>query len=411
MKKIAIFTSYFKIGQNMSGMGYRTWEFAQTLANYYKINLVVPQESDFGHSKNISFTVLNSSNIEKLIKNVDIVFTLPEVNDEVLLTAARLNKVIISDIAYNPIESLEKDAIKKTTDKERKYNDILKQYILQLLVSDLIIVESHEQRLFMLGALMALGRINYVNYYKSIDFSHLVCEIPIGFNKFALDRINKIRSKKSNSEKVILWNGGLWNHYDPIPIIKALKVAIKKDSEIKLIFMYSSPSKITSVAKKTIMLSKKLGLYNKNIFFRQDVITYRERDNILLSSKALICSNPYSVDAMIMRRLRFRDALIYELPILTSKGGSLPDVIEKLKIGVVFENNDINSIAKSILKIISDKDYYKKLKNNLRKAQKSFILENNINPLLKFIDSGKKTPDTNFKSIKKMELSFRYNLS
>jgi glycosyltransferase involved in cell wall biosynthesis len=394
MKKVALFTSYFKVGQNMSGMGYRAWEFAQTLSKYYEINIIVPQDSDFINSKNISFTTLNNSNLEKIIKNSDVVFTLPEVDNDVLITAAKLNKLIISDITYNPIESLEKDSIRSSENKKVRYEEIVKQYKLQLLVSDLIVVESHEQRLFMLGALMSLGRIEFLNYERSIDFSHLICEIPVGFNKSGLEKINKKRSKKDNSEKVLLWNGGIWNHYDPSPIIKAMKIVTKIDPKVKLMFMYCSPTKITTDTQSAINLSKKLGLYNKNIFFNEDIITYKTRDALLLSSRAIVCSHPYAIDAMIMRRLRFRDAILYTLPMLTTRGGSLSDIIEKLGIGITFKNDDTESIASDILNIVKNKKYYKKLKDNLKNAQKTFLLENNIKDLLKFIDSGNKAPDT-----------------
>lgn len=393
MKKIALFTSYFKVGQNMSGMGYRAWEFAQTLSRYYEINIIVPQNSDFINSKNTSFTTLNDSNLEEIIKNSDVIFTLPEVGKDVLVTAAKLNKPIVSDITYNPIESLEKDAVRFSENREGKYEEIVKQYKLQLSMSDLIIVESHEQKLFMLGVLMSLGRIEFHNYERSIDFNHLICEIPIGFNKSELEKVNKKRSKKDNSEKILLWNGGIWNHYDPTPIIKAMKIVVKQDPDIKLIFMYCSPTKITTDARNAIDLSKKLDLYNKNVFFNEDIITYDTRDSLLLSSKAIVCSNPYAIDAMIMRRLRFRDAILYMLPMLTTKGGSLSDVIEKLGIGIAFKNDDVEFIAESILNIINNNSYYKKLKSNLKKAQDIFLLENNIKDLVKFIDSGSKAPD------------------
>lgn len=399
MKNIAIFTSFFKVEQNMSGMGYRAWEFAQVLSKYHKVNLVLPRESDFKTQKNITFTVLDESNCEEIVRSSDVIFALPEVNNDVLIAASKMGKVIISDITYNPIEALEKDSMRLSEEKDDKYQIILDQYKIQLLLSDLIIVESHEQRLFMLGALMALDRVEFNNYMRSIDFSHLITEIPVGFNKYSLNKVNKQRSSDDNSEKLLLWNGGIWNHYDPTPIIKAMNLVTKKDPGVKLMFMYCSPTKLTTDAKMAIDLSKKLGLYNKNIFFNEDAINYKERDRLLLSAKCIVCANPYAIDAMIMRRLRFRDSLLYTLPMLTTSKGSLPDVIEKFDIGYTFENENVEDIAKKILTLVNDKKRFDKLKENLVKVQSKFLMENNMKELLRFIKANKKAPDTKYSQI------------
>lgn len=401
MKQIAIFTSFFKIEQNMSGMGYRAWEFAQVLAKYHKVILVIPRETDFKETSNISFVVASEQVIDTIINKADVILTLPEVSKDILIKASIANKIIISDITYNPIEALEKDAIKLSKERDIEYKAVLDQYKLHLLVSDLIIVESHEQELFMLGALMSLGRIEFSNYKRSIDFSHLITKIPVGFNRFSLKRVATQREETDHSTKVLLWNGGIWNHYDPTPIVKAMQQVIKRSPDVKLLFMYCSSTKMTTDAKNAIKLSKKLGLYETSIIFNKDIITYKERDKLFLHSRAIVCANPYAIDAMIMRRLRFRDSLLYELPMMTSKGGSLPDIIEKMDIGITFDNNDIKSITGHILKLVEDEKYYSQLRANIKKAQSIFLLENNIDNLLRFIEVGKKAPDTSYLRLKK----------
>lgn len=387
MKKIVIFASSYTIGSNMGGIGIRLWELAQVLSKYHRVQIVTDSPSDFKYN-NIKFTIFNEEDWRGLVDNCDTIISTDMPDTRILMYAHAKNKQIITENAV-PIEHLEYSSVVNSSSPDQTYEEIMARFKLQVLLTDHFISRSLIGKQTLITSIAMMGRLNYTNYNPAKDLKIILSYIPIGFNRESDAHAGN--SWFSSEKSDYIWNGGIWNYFDANMIPKAVSKALKMNSDISVMFMYTPPE--NQYIPEYIMLKEavdNLNLHQKIRFISEDIPHY-ERDGYLKNTKAIICIGKDTIENYTCHRLRLRDVFLYRKPIIIDKYGATAQLVREYGIGITVGNDE--ELVKALKTIKEDNNLYCSLVNNIEKIREQFVIENNIQNLLGFLNKGEKAPD------------------
>ncbi len=224
-----------------------------------------------------------------------------------------------------------------------------------------------------LGKLVFLAS-NYISIYGTsmIKYAHKagVPKRKIRVTPTGIDLITKPSDKdikkiyKINEDEKLILFVGLLNNRKGIDLI--LKTAnLLKSQKVKFILVGNGPER-----KNLIQMSLKYGLNQKilSVGNRLDVHNfYRCADIFFLPSRG------EGLAGVLM------EAMIFQVPIITSDIAGTRDLIKHLENGLLCETENYICYARSIKKLLKDENLRNKfLKNSLEKIKSDFLWEKNI---------------------------------
>jgi glycosyltransferase involved in cell wall biosynthesis len=307
----------------MAGPGIRYWNFAIELAMVCDITLIVKNDDFPEHSQ---FEILLKEQVKEksfyekfdaiIIQGLTL-WEMPFLKD--------LNVPLVIDL-YDPIilENLEHSTEDEVSVLIAKSNlEILLQ---QIHYGDYFICASNKQKDFWLGMLAASFRINPKTYHDDKSLRNLIGVVPFGLpSRNPVKRIQAIKGVIdgiSETDKVVLWWGGVWDWLDPITLIKAMSLVVRERLDIKCLIIgtrHPDPSFIPhKIVKEVIGLSNKLGLTNKVVFFI-DWVNYEERMDYLLESDLGVSLHYDNLETRFAFRTRILDYLWCRLPMVVTE--------------------------------------------------------------------------------------------
>ena len=374
----------------MAGPGIRYYEFAKTLSDLGEVTLAVPNECDLPtpgfETKRYDYKAPDSlklftNDAETIIIQGYILHFFP-------FLKFFEGKVVVD--LYNPFqfESLEMFSYHGMGERLRIASNDLSTIKSQLQLGDLFICASERQRDLWLGMLSSVGRINPKTYDQDKTLRKLIDVVPFGIPAEKPKHTRKVMKgvieNIGSNDKVVLWGGGIWNWLDPITPIKAMGEICRKREDINLIFLgVEHPDPRLPQMKKVseaIDLSKKMGLYNKNIFFNKWV-DYKDRQNFLLESDIGISAHPSHIETRFSFRTRILDYIWAGLPIITTKGDWSHNLVERYSMGKVVDYKDYLGWARAISEMIDNTSIYTIYKNNVANQTNNYIWPNAVKPL------------------------------
>ena len=167
----------------------------------------------------------------------------------------------------------------------------------------------------------------------------------------------------SSNEKIVLYVG-LHNKRKGIDLI--IKTAnILKNENIKFVLVGDGPERLNSINKVS-----KMGLSNKILFTgtRLDVHNFFNQADVFF-----LPSRGEGLAGVLM------EAMIYQVPIVTSNIAGTRDLVEHLENGLLCETENYYCYAKSIKKLLEDSQLASKFKKiGLNKIKNQFLWEKNI---------------------------------
>ncbi|MBI2252745.1 MAG: glycosyltransferase [Armatimonadetes bacterium] len=414
MSKILICSSHV-IGDKIAGPGLRYLEIARALSKNHEVTLATPNKILLKNEKFRSIKT-NFKNIwELLAQNEIIMADLFRILSLPYLLAFK-KKIVVDLFNLSFIENLEiisKENTKIFKNKFQNCHFLIKIFILHLLIGDFFICSNERQRDFWLGMLSTLGRINIENYKQDKNLRKLIDVVSFGVPKFPPQHKNKVlKGVHENiqlNDYLIIWGGGIWDWFDPISPILAINNIVKYRQDIKLFFM-GSVHPNPNIPKmemyfEALNLSKKLGLFNKYIFFGKDWIPYAERENYYLETDLAISTHFDILESRYAFRTRFMDYLWADLPIICTRGDEFSNLVEKENLGITVLEKDIKAIEAAIIKLIEDQSLFKHCKENLKRIKDKFSWDKVVKPLDDFCASPYKSK----KNINPVEFTLKFS--
>jgi len=318
---------------------------------------------------------------------------------EVLRTTG---KILVIDI-YDPmhLEQLEQARELAPEVWARQVSDATDVLNEQLARGDFFLCASERQRHFYLGQLAALGRISPATYTDDPHLTGLVSVVPFG-----LDRVPPRHNRPAMkgvipgielTDKVLLWSGGLYNWFDPATLIEAVALVAGDHPEVKLYFQgtkhpHPGVPEMRVVADSRA-LARRLGVYDKNVFFNDSWVDYSERQNFLTEADAGVSTHHSHIETTFSFRTRILDYLWAGLPMVVTEGDFFAELIERENLGYVVPDRDPEALAAAITAVLFDTGSRAQIMLNVQRVREDFFWDVAVRPLVEFVSDPRPARD------------------
>lgn len=348
------------IAENMAGPGIRYWNFAKELSKHFEVVLFSPNVPDIS-LKNVRMVQLTQKNLRMELN----------LKPRCVLTQGsilwfhsyikRFNVPLIIDL-YDPFvfENLE-----LFSGDSKMHRSALSIMLDQLSYGDYFICASEKQRDLYLGMLTALNRINPEEYKRDKTLNHLIGLVPFGipdYEPLHSDNVLKgVLPGVGKQDKLLIWGGGIWDWLDPLTAVRGMHIIRKTRSDVKLFFMGIKPPnpKLLDMkhAQKLVHLSDTLGLTDSTVFFNSWT-PYNYRHRYLLEADIGINLHYSHIETRYAFRTRMLDYIWCNLPVVSTKGDVLSELLEEHHIGKTIPCDSPEDFAATVLEVLDNYDKY-----------------------------------------------------
>ena len=246
-------------------------------------------------------------------------------------------------------------------------------------MADGILCASEKQRDLWIGFLMAQKLIAPSLYDQDPSLRHFIDVVPFGLSSIPPKKTGRGMREQlglRREDKVLLWGGGIWNWFDPLSLIKAMKILSQNRPDIKLVFMGVKPPDpavpAMTMAWEAIQLAQNLEVIDKCVFFHREWVPYDERQNFLLDADIGVSMHFEHLETCFAFRTRILDYLWAQLPIIATLGDSFGDLIDRRQLGHVVPYQNEEAIAAAIVNLLSNPHELLQIKRNMAEVREQF---------------------------------------
>lgn len=407
MARILIVSSDI-VSTQMAGPAIRAWEFAKLLSRQqHQVTLAAPALSDVTSTQFKLAAYRQDSDLKKLADPTELIL-IQGSSVAVYPSLARQDRIMIVDF-YDPylIELLYRGEKSEAQDKlwqQHLFQLYLSAINIQGKIGDFFMCAHEAQRSYWLGHLSSAGRLNPVTYRHDPNFNRLMAIVPFGLSAqppvHTKPALKGVLPGIKPEDKVILWGGGIYEWFDPLTLIRAMKEVIAREPRAKLFFMgvqHPNPDvKVSGAAQQAMALASELGLLDQAVFFNPRWTPYQERQNYLLEAEIGVSTHFDSLETRFAYRTRILDYIWAGLPIVTTKGDSLAKVVQNYGLGQVVDYEDVSHLAQALVQLLNQPELKASLRPNFNQAAQQMTWEAVSQPLLNFCANPGKAPDQQY---------------
>jgi len=214
-----------------------------------------------------------------------------------------------------------------------------------LLRGDFFLCASDAQRLFYLGALLAVGRLNPVAFEADPHLDSLISVAPFG-----VPPPRALAPRDLDTPRVLF--GGIYDWYDPILAIEAVALARERLPKITLTFNAHPNPALTPQGKAS---EARDHVRRKSYdFVRFEPWTpYEERAAFYDRFAVALLTFPQSVETDLSMRTRVYDYLWGGMPIVTSSAPGTDDILARYGAGIVVHGDSAPDFAEALIRALS----------------------------------------------------------
>jgi GT2 family glycosyltransferase/glycosyltransferase involved in cell wall biosynthesis len=374
----------------MAGPGIRCWELARTLGGEFDVTLAVPGQCDMAADgfRIVSYHTGRGEKLKGWAHEADVVIVSGYLVSKFPFLR-HVGRPLVVDV-YDPfiIENLHFNARGLLDDRMAIHRNDLAVLNEQLQCGDWFICASEKQRDYYLGLLMANNRINPRTWEDDPSLRRLIDVVPFGLPAHSPQpretALKGIVPGIGAGDQVILWGGGVWEWLDPLTAIRAMPRVIQACPRAKLFFIGirhpNAEVPVSRMSQSAIELSRELGLLDKCVFFR-DWTPYAERESYLLEADVGISLHSDHLETRLSSRTRVLDYIWAGLPIVTSGGDAMSELVAREGLGRVVECQDVTAVAEAIVDLLSRPDYRSELASSFARVAEQLRWERTAKPL------------------------------
>jgi glycosyltransferase involved in cell wall biosynthesis len=223
---------------------------------------------------------------------------------------------------------------------------------------DAFLCASERQRDLWLGALAVLGRVDAKRYARDPSFRSLIDVVPFGIDAtppIARHPVLKgVVPGISSSDKVVLWGGGMWDWLDPLTVIRAVHLLGREDVKLFILGMGHPNPGMPQMAmeRQAVRLAEQLGVLDESVFVNDQWVPFDDRSSYLLEADVGVSAHRDELEARFAFRTRLLDCIWAGLPIVTSAGESIAEIVSERRLGRVVACGDVDAYARAIADVI-----------------------------------------------------------
>ncbi len=391
-------------GEKMAGPGIRAWELSRRLAEYFRTALAIPDyspglPSEQGGKKMpfdlARYAVSRPAPLRQAAEDSRVVI----VQGYVLSKFPFLKNIaahLVCDLYVPfPLENLfvHRRMTPAFGDRVSIHLHDLAVFNEQLVHGDHFLCANERQKDFIIGALLALDRVDPGAVDASPSLDGLVSVVPFGFNDdeevCSGDMVlREVVPGIGKEDAVFLWGGVLSNWFDPLTLIRAVGRAAAIDPRIKLFFLSTGhPNPLLpsfDMAAEASRLSDSLGLTGEHVFFNRGWVAYARRGAYFREADAGVYAHGDHIETRFAFRTRVLDYLKHGLPILCTEGDSFADLVQNRKMGLVVPCGDTEAMAQALLTLAGDALFREECRKNIAQVRPLFTWDKTAAPLVAY---------------------------
>jgi GT2 family glycosyltransferase/glycosyltransferase involved in cell wall biosynthesis len=389
------------LAAKMAGPAMRAWAIAEHLADEHDVRLVSTSSASVTHPRVDVSAVAGPDQLRSHEAWADIVVF----QGFAMASApwlAKSKKIIVCDI-YDPmhLEQLEQTRGQEGTQRTRDVANTTTALNQQLARGDFFLCASEKQRHFWLGQMAAVGRLNPATYDDDSSMSSLLDVVPFGLSSVPPRRtrpaIKGVVPGIAETDKVILWAGGVYNWFDPLTLIRAVDQLRQRHPDVRLFFLgMRNPNPHVPemrMASATRDLSDALGLTGKHVFFTDEWVDFDDRQNYLLDADIGVSTHFQHVETTFAFRTRMLDYLWAGLPIVATGGDTFGDLVSAEGLGVTVPEQDVDALAEALERTLYDDEFAATCRSAVDRVRDDYTWETALRPLLQFCRAPRRAPD------------------
>ena len=258
---------------------------------------------------------------------------------------------------------------------------------LQMGRGDLFLCSSEEQRLYYLGWLTALGRVNPLTLDGDPTLRRLLVPVPFGVPPGDPPPPPPRREVLPDvpDDAPLLYFGGVYDWYDVDVLLRAMPVLLERDPGTTVVFVDHPHPELTpqSAAGRARAEAERRGWLGREIRFEGWRPPQRRHVLPLVSDLAVVTHVP-GVETDLSLRTRLVDLLWLGLPVVVTAGGTMARVVEREGCGVVVRPGDPAALARGVATVLDDGDRRREMAARGRRWACSRCWPEVAAPLLEF---------------------------
>jgi len=379
MTRIALLSSE-PIRPRMAGIGIRYLEFARRLAaaglETVLLSPATPSESAGLALPGVELRRCEPGRLAEQLTGCDAAVAQGQLANDLVLAAPGLPAAL--DL-YDPwlVENLSYLA---TLGLDPYRNDHA-SWLLQLSRGDFFLCSSEEQRVFYLGFLAALGRVNPELAARDPDLRSLIDVVPFGVPE-ELPPHQAYLPPRLPGEKRLLF-GGLYDWYDPWTLLEALSLVDLIDQGDRgdeggrssrvdrvdhsggagdhrpagagwslLLIHNPNPGTPQRLFAEVEAWCRRRDWWGRRVR-ALDWVPVERRYDLLRDVDLLVAPHRPSLETRLSLRTRFLDALAAGCPVVTTEGGAMSRLLREHGAGWVVPPGDAPALARAIVEALA----------------------------------------------------------
>jgi hypothetical protein len=267
---------------------------------------------------------------------------------------------------------------------------------LQMSRGDFFLCSSEEQRLFYLGWLSALGRVNPLVVDDDPSLRGLIVELPFG----TPDDLPPKPPPRAEvlpdveTEAPVLYFGGIYDWYDPHVVLDSVPSLLERDPRTVVVFVDHPHPETTplSVAGSARDAAKKAGWLGSTVRFEAWRPFERRFELPQVADLAVVTHRP-GIETDLSLRTRLVDLMWLGLPSVVTEGGTMARVIADTGAGEVVPPGDASALSAAIGRFLDDR----RRRTQATQAAQAWVAGHTwatvAGPLLEFAEAPRRDPN------------------
>lgn len=253
-------------------------------------------------------------------------------------------------------------------------------WILQLARGDFFLCSSQEQRLFYLGFLAAVGRVNPERVKRDPELAQLIAAVPFGVPEKLPPAVPYLPPRVAGERRLLF--GGLYDWYDPWTLLDALE---RLDVSGWRLFVIRNPHPEVTPQRRLAEVEahcRRRG-WGEDRVVVLDWVPSERRYDLLRDVDLLVAPHRPSLEADLSLRTRFLDALAAGCPVITSQGGTMARLLRESAAGWVVPPGDAAALAAALREALEPSAVARR-RPRARALVECFAWERVLAPLVRF---------------------------
>ncbi|MHB8717881.1 MAG: glycosyltransferase family 4 protein [Candidatus Dormibacteria bacterium] len=349
-----------RVGRSMAGPGIRYWQLSRALSRHHDVTLVARGAREMTSDTSRLHLAEQLQDVAPA-RRWDALVT-QELDPAVVRWANAAGARLLFD-AYDPV-LLENLEVQRHSSPRRRWGVLrqLRQDMTYALShADAIVCASEKQRDLWLGATMALGLITPSRYATDPSLRAYLDVVPFGIDleeEAGGGTGPRQLFGLGADDHILLWGGGIWEWFDPLTPIRA--VARLRDSRppVRLVFMgtrHPNPALgAMPMTARAIDLARELGLLDRQVFFHDGWVPYHDRLAWFGEASLGLSTHFDHLETRFAFRTRLLDYIGARVPIITTEGDALAEVVAARDLGAVVGSGDVAGVEAAVRSFLGD---------------------------------------------------------